>query len=189
MMDDATIRRRIATLGLGRATGVALALGLALAAPRARGLEAAPPACAKPENRQFDFWLGEWEVRGPKGDPVGRNSITSILGGCVIRESWQGKGGMNGTSLNAYDAGRGLWHQTWVDDKGGFLVLEGRFTGGRMVLEGTQARPEGKSQERITWEKQSGDRVRQLWESSTDAGKTWKAVFDGTYVRSGKSGS
>lgn len=171
------------------ALGLTLAAGLAPGAPRAKAQEGAPAPCARPENRQFDFWLGEWDVRDPKGDPVGRNSITSILRGCVIRESWQGKGGMNGTSLNAYDAGRGLWHQTWVDDKGGVLVLEGRFTAGRMVLEGTKASAAGKSQERITWEKQSGDRVRQLWESSTDAGKTWKTVFDGAYLRRGKSGS
>ena len=23
-----------------------------------------PPACETPEHRQFDFWLGEWEVTG-----------------------------------------------------------------------------------------------------------------------------
>src|SRR5512147_818742 len=134
-MNEATLR-----------TLAALALGVALAPTRAGAAEPTPAPCARPENRQFDFWVGEWEVRGPKGDPVGRNSITSILGGCVIHESWHGKGGMTGTSLNTYDAGRGVWHQTWVDDKGGFLLLEGRFTEGRMVLEGSQTRPTGASQ-------------------------------------------
>lgn len=28
-----------------------------------------------------------------------------------------------------------------------------------------------------------GDKVRQLWETSTDDGKTWTVAFDGTYVR------
>jgi hypothetical protein len=53
-----------------------------------------------------------------------------------------------------------------------------------MVLEGTKARGgSGTSRERITWEKKAADKVRQLWESSTDEGKTWKVLFDGLYVR------
>ena len=27
--------------------------------------EAKPAPCSAPEHRQFDFWLGDWEVRGP----------------------------------------------------------------------------------------------------------------------------
>lgn len=167
----------------------ALALGFALAAARGGAADPVPGPCARPENRQFDFWVGEWDVRDPKGDAVGRNSITRILGGCVIHESWRGKGGMNGTSVNAYDAPRGVWHQTWVDDKGGVLQLDGRFADGRMVLEGRRPRKEGgESRERITWEKKAPDRVRQLWESSTDEGKSWTVLFDGTYLRVAGSG-
>ena len=167
----------------------ALALGFALTASPGGTADPAPAPCGKAENRQFDFWVGEWDVLNPKGDPAGQNSITSILGGCVIHESWRGKGGLNGTSVNAYDASRGIWHQTWVDDKGGLLQLDGRFADGRMVLEGRKALKEGgESRERITWEKKTPDRVRQLWESSTDEGKTWKVLFDGAYVRRGTSG-
>ena len=38
---------------------------------------------------------------------------------------------------------------------------------------------------RITWSLMNGDRdyVRQLWETSTDDGKTWAVAFDGQYHR------
>lgn len=139
--------------------------------------------CASPEHRQFDFWLGEWEVR-QAGKLAGTNRVTRILNGCALREEWTGASGSSGTSLNVYDAARRRWHQTWVDDKGNVLLLEGEWRGGRMVLEGEHPEPGGTvSRERITWTPQSGGRVRQLWESSTDSGKTWTVAFDGIYSK------
>jgi hypothetical protein len=32
------------------------------------------PACAVPEHRQFDFWLGTWEVTTPDGKLPGRTA-------------------------------------------------------------------------------------------------------------------
>ncbi len=168
----------------------ALVLGLWSVSAPSRAADPAPAPCAKPEHRQFDFWVGEWEVQDPKGNRAGENSIKSILRGCVILENWRGARGANGTSVNTFDASRGVWHQTWVDDQGGLLQLEGHATDGRMVLEGHQTRREGgPSRERITWEKKSSDRVRQVWESSTDEGKTWKVLFDGLYVRAAAKGN
>jgi hypothetical protein len=167
----------------------ALFVGLCGLSAASRAADPPPAPCARPEHRQFDFWVGEWEVQDPKGNRAGENSIKSILGGCVILESWRGARGANGTSVNTFDASRGVWHQTWVDDQGGLLQLEGHATDGRMVLEGQKTRREGGlSRERITWERRSPDRVRQLWESSTDEGKTWKVQFDGLYVRAAAKG-
>ncbi|HEY1251378.1 MAG TPA: hypothetical protein VGH97_09320 [Thermoanaerobaculia bacterium] len=144
---------------------------------------AAPQPCASPEHRQFDFWLGEWEVR-ESGKVAGANRISRILGGCALREEWTGAGGGQGTSLNVYDPARRRWHQTWADDKGLVLLLDGEWRNGRMVLEGERPITEGKtSRERISWTPQAGGRVRQLWESSADAGKTWQVVFDGIYAK------
>ena len=144
----------------------------------------APKPCAAPEYRQFDFWLGEWSVTDPGGKAAGVNRITRILGGCALREEWTGAGGLTGTSLNMYDSPRRRWHQTWVDDKGNVLLLEGAFHGGRMVLEGDAPAESGTLvRQRITWSPLAGGRVRQLWESSTDSGKTWKTEFDGTYAK------
>jgi len=118
-------------------------------------------------------------VRDPKGEIVGRNEITSVHNDCVLLESWRGKGGITGMSFNLYDAGRKKWRQTWVDSTGGMLELEGAFADGRMVLASTP----GKAISRITWQLLPDGRVRQLWETSSDNGATWKTAFDGLYEK------
>ena len=147
---------------------------------------AKPPPCSAPEHRQFDFWLGDWDVREPSGKSAGRNRIVAIHGGCALQESWTGVGGTTGSSLNAYDAERKAWHQTWVDSGGGVLKLDGGLVDGRMVLSGesrTSDDPPKASRQRIAWTPLPDGRVRQLWESSTDGGRTWSIVFDGLYSR------
>jgi len=142
--------------------------------------------CSAPAHHQFDFWIGEWEVRTPDGSLAGTNRITSIQGGCGLQENWEGTSGMTGTSLNSYDAARGRWHQTWVDSHGSILLLEGQFKDGKMTLGGAKRSPRGASvQDRITWETVTGGVVRQLWEQSSDGGKSWTVVFDGRYTRKG----
>lgn len=134
----------------------------------------------RPEDRQFDFWLGEWEVRTAEGALAGRNRITRLFDGRGLREEWTGESGLRGTSLNAFDAARGRWHQTWVDSAGTVLLLDGELRDGAMVLEG--ATPDGRH--RITWSLLDGDpdRLRQHWEISPD-GVTWETAFDGRYTR------
>ena len=40
--------------------------------------------CASPEYHQFDFWIGDWEVRGKNGQILGHNHISKRHGGCVV---------------------------------------------------------------------------------------------------------
>jgi hypothetical protein len=142
----------------------------------------APPAsrpCSAPEYRQFDFWLGEWNVL-QAGKTAGINRITPLLGGCAVREDWKGVSGLTGTSLNMWDSARKRWTQTWVDDKGNILFLVGGLQGPKMVLEGDT--PDGKGgtvKNRITWTPLPAG-LRQVWETSKD-GKTWETAFDGSY--------
>ena len=146
----------------------------------------APPACTAAEHRQFDFWLGEWNVTVPNGNAAGVNRITSINGGCALREEWTGARGFTGTSINAYDASSGRWHQTWIGSDGVLLLLDGAFRDGTMELAGvTVGRNGAKTHQRIRWTPLGGSpaRLRQLWETSTDGGKTWAVAFDGTYQR------
>ncbi|MEO8302701.1 MAG: hypothetical protein ABI724_01145 [Betaproteobacteria bacterium] len=145
----------------------------------------APPGCAAPEHRQFDFWLGDWVVRDPSAKVVGENHLTSLHKGCAMLENWTGNGGFTGSSLNLYDAERRQWHQTWVDVSGSLLLLDGGVVDGRMVLTGKSA-PDAQGTaalQRITWTPLLDGRVRQHWETSTDAGKTWTTAFDGFYSR------
>jgi hypothetical protein len=154
------------------------------AAPAAPVAPAVPPApCAEPEYRQFDFWIGDWDVWAPNGNLAGSNRIEKILGGCVLQENWKGARGLTGYSFNTYDPGDKKWHQTWVDDQGTLLLLSGEFKDGKMVLGGaTAARGTAKAAlQRITWTPLSDGSVRQFWESSEDGGKTWTVAFDGSY--------
>jgi hypothetical protein len=152
-------------------------------AARGQGATAAPaatpPPCQEPERRQFDFWLGDWEVATADGTVRGRNVIESIEGGCALRESYVTGRGYSGTSYNFFDPVRKLWHQTWIDNQGSPLYLDGNFEAGRMVLRGDL----GGTLQRITWTPLADGRVRQLWESSTDGGSTWTTAFDGYYSR------
>jgi hypothetical protein len=138
--------------------------------------------CKAPEHRQFDFWVGDWDVTTPAGKPAGHNHIESILGGCALRETWTGAGGSHGTSYNAWDRQRRRWHQTWMDDDGLVLRLEGALKDGKMVLEGETLDSSGSAVlNRIIWQETGPGAVRQLWEVSSDGRKTWRVVFDGRY--------
>lgn len=159
---------------------------------RASSAERAPQEtdrCAGPEYRQFDFWLGRWEVRNPEGEVVGHNEIRRVAGGCGLLETWRGAGGGTGTSLNTYDADRDRWTQRWVGT-GATLWLEGGIEEDsdgrrRMVLAGTRPRstPGGPVLDRIAWTALPDGRVRQVWETSSDGGETWEEAFVGLYSR------
>jgi len=158
------------------------AVALALVVTPANAQQAS--GCSAPEYRQFDFWLGDWDVRNPQGQQVGTNSITRIYGGCALEERWQSAGRNAGASFNTYDAARGRWHQTWVDNSGTLLLLDGGLQDGKMVMRGESIGQDGKPiVNRITWEVVGPDRVRQLWETSHDGGRTWQVAFDGLYIR------
>jgi hypothetical protein len=146
-------------------------------------LAQAPPRqpCSSPEYRQFDFWVGEWIVHNPKGQQVGTNRIKKVEGGCGLQENWTASNGSTGRSINAYHPAIGKWVQAWVGG-GSTLLLEGGYDGEKMVLSGVSAGPSGaKTRDRITWSRVTGGKVRQVWEQSTDEGKTWTVAFDGTY--------
>jgi len=154
-----------------------LAIGCLVASP------AFAAACDAGAHRQFDFWLGEWEVRTPDGKLAGTNRIEREYDGCVLHERYDTGRGYRGESLNVYDAPRKVWHQTWVDSSGTLLLLEGGLRDGRMVLEGRTAGADAQTtKHRITWTPNPDGTVRQFWES-TDAQGRWTTAFDGQYKR------
>jgi hypothetical protein len=137
--------------------------------------------CQAPEHRQFDFWLGDWDVTAPASPgSTSRNRITLINGGCTLREEYTTPLGYEGTSLNFYDATQRVWHQTWIDNQGGVLFLDGGLQDRSMVMATTT---DPQNIQRITWTSLDDGRVRQHWEATTDGGKTWSTVFDGYYAK------
>jgi hypothetical protein len=157
---------------------------LALAQPAETG-STPPPSCSDPAYRQFDFWIGDWNVTA-NDQPAGTNSIQPVHNGCALEENWQGAGagGVSGSSLNIYDRANDRWHQTWVDGNGTLLQLDGGLVDGAMVLRGTRPAEDGNgiTTHRITWTPNADGSVRQLWEASRD-GQTWSVLFDGLYTR------
>lgn len=139
-------------------------------------------------HRQFDFWVGEWDVFTPQGQQAGTNSIQKDEQGCVLVEHWIGGGGGTGMSINYYDPGKEKWVQQWVASGGGLIYQEGGLNEeGAMFLEGTLTPLRGQeSQLRGTWTLLPDGRVRQFYEQSTDGGMTWLTWFDGYYVRKEK---
>ena len=135
--------------------------------------------CNAPEYRQFDFWVGDWDAFDV-GSPtvVARTRVDRILGGCVLRENYDGADGHQGQSFSIYDASRKVWHQSWVTNRGELLVIEGRVEAGAMVLSGVDLTGDGKQRHvRGIWKPEDGG-VRETAVTSTDEGKTWKPWFD-----------
>jgi hypothetical protein len=175
----------------GRVVILALAGAMGTGAARAESPAPSPSPspfvspCLAPEYRQFDFWVGDWDVLDPAGNVVGTNDITREYGGCVVQEHWQARGPRKqvGSSFNTYNPATRQWHQTWVDSTGGFLLLDGAFAEGRMTLAGDMHTRRGLLRHRITFTPEPDGRVRQFWDTSADGGKTWTVSFDGQYVR------
>ena len=140
-------------------------------------------SCCTENHRQFDFWLGEWEVMNSEGNKVGENSISKMEGDCILVEKWQGAQGLNGTSHNYYDPSDKSWNQLWLDNRGGILKLKGALESGQMVMRSALAEDtEGNSSyNQISWRLNDDGTVTQLWELYNDEGKLIRQLFLGIY--------
>jgi hypothetical protein len=162
---------------------VALTLALLSPAAPAQAQGSSPPELP-PECRQFDFWVGDWNVTEPDGKPAGTNSIELVAGGAGLLEHWTGypvPAGGTGKSLNAFKRAKTQWQQFWIGSGGGVLELSGGLVDGSMVLTGEHDVAGRRLRERITWTPLPDGTVRQHWQQSADGGKVWRTVFDGLY--------
>jgi hypothetical protein len=143
-----------------------LAAGCALAQPAKESAR-----CTGAEQRQLDFWLGDWDVRS--GDEIVATSrIELASGGCVVREGYAQKDGYSGTSLSFHDPVTGKWRQTWVDSTGSVGEFIGEFRDGAMRFTGETHRADGTRIYRKMALSREGDAVRQASEASRD-GASW----------------
>ncbi len=140
-------------------------------------------SCDSAEHRQFDFWLGHWQVFRTNDQLAGVNRIIQSLDGCVIEEHYKTASGFEGKSINIFDQSRGVWHQTWTDNTGLLLSLEGQFIDAKMVLQGSRITKTGELvTDVITWNKNADGTVRQVWQTTNHLGET-QLIFDGLYKR------
>jgi hypothetical protein len=163
--------------------------GSALLAASATAQTPTPPACAAPEHRQFDFWVGYWDVYPTGKDKmVAHSLIEKLYAGCTIRENWMPLSWNNGGSLNMYDPADKRWHQTWQDTSNSRAEFDGGIVDGKMVLMGfwRGVLGPGDAWIRMVYSKNADGSVRQLGEQSVDQGLTWQPSLDFTYRKSAR---
>jgi tetratricopeptide (TPR) repeat protein len=139
------------------------------------------PCISAPEFRQFDYWLGEWDVE-IGGQKLAKSSVQIILDDCVIFENYTDSRGYAGKSFSLYDAANKKWEQRYVDTTGAFHTWTGGLDNGVMSFRWDYELNGQKSFNRMTYTKEGPDHVRQVLESSTD-GKAWAKTYDGLYIR------
>ncbi len=142
------------------------------------------PCMADERRHAFDFWIGEWTVTAD-GQFAGTNSIQPILGHCTLFEQWESAAGTFGKSFNYYEPNDDQWRQIWSDDSGNVIEFTGKAHDGGIFFTAESTSP---ADDAITLHKfeitQVEDGiVRQHWETSTDDGETWAAIWDGRYSR------
>jgi hypothetical protein len=128
--------------------------------------------CRAAEDRQFDFWLGAWDLRPVSGGSAGPNDITR--NGCVLEEHYRAAQGHVGRSVSFRSVQDGLWYQTYVDSLGNRLAMRGGLEGTTMILNYEQGG-------RATWTPLDVDRVRFTQEAPQGSG--WRVTYDSVYLR------
>ena len=161
--------------------------------PRFQAIVARLTPCSGPQYAEFDFWLGDWEVRNAAGQILGSNRISKRHGGCVVFEEWESAAGGSGSSFNFFDSTTKQWHQFWVDasgtnwlssdGQGSPTTLRGGMHDGAMVLSSQPETLPSIGLTRATWRPLPDGSVRQTFEGSSDGGKTWTVSFDGFYKK------
>lgn len=161
-----------------------------LAGGRQNNTVAQPSPCTEPEQKQLEFWVGEWDLTWPGNNPGetghGTNSVRRILDGCVVEENFSGGDAMalRGQSISIFDVLAHKWKQTWVDNEGGYLDFVGEFKNGQIILAREATRLDGgKGLQRMVFKNVTGDEFDWSWEGFKDGGKTWTVVWPIHYKR------
>ncbi len=147
--------------------------------------------CSRPEYRQFDFWIGEWEAFGKNGQKAGDSKISLILDSCIILEEWTSASvnqGIRyaGKSFNTWNTATKQWQQTWVDNVGGTNeYLQGKFENNKIIYTSSPF-PISKDTmaiRKMTFTNLSFEKLRQHGEISKNNGISWTTEYDLEYRR------
>ncbi len=172
-----------------------LASGMVPTPTRADDLVATGPDV----ERQFDFWIGEWQVNnrflGPDGEwydrGTARATIVPILDGRALVERWSGTTNGNktiGFSLRSWHPDEGRWAILLNWPGGGrpsFGTMKGSFRHGRgEFFSGEYTDAQGRpTQQRFTFSDARLESCR--WDSATthDGGKSWRTTWIMEFTR------
>ena len=148
------------------------------------GLTAQTRACTGAEHRQFDFWVGEWDVyNNANGNLAGRNRIELRENGCVLVENWTSSSGGTGMSMNYYDSLTEKWRQVWIASNYSIDIVGTLNEVVAMALEGQlhNYRFSQSFEFRGTWTPHEDGTVRQFFEQKDPESGEWRVWFDGRY--------
>lgn len=141
--------------------------------------------CSTVEYKQFDFWLGNWDVYNTDGKLIGTNLIKQMPNACAIQENWVSKSSKSkGTSYNYYNKTDNTWNQVWIDNTGFSLNLKGSYKNNAMILNSELINSEkGKYYNQIIWKKNADNSITQTWNYINEDHKKIKEVFKGIYKK------
>ncbi|MEJ2218587.1 MAG: hypothetical protein P8099_18510 [Gemmatimonadota bacterium] len=168
-----------------------LALTVATGAARTTDAHAQTP-CGGP-HRQFDFWLGDWNVRNhnllpnrtPQNfDGSATDRVYAVVDGCAVVENWQGEAFgrfIRGFSVRAYDPAAHTWTVAllwpmqgslrWGEFHGGFSAGRGDFLSRRVNVNGDTTIV------RLSFLNIGTDSLQWQNGTSTDGGRTWTSSW------------
>jgi hypothetical protein len=141
--------------------------------------------CSQPECRQFDFWLGQWDLHY-NDTAHATNHIVKDLNGCVIEEQFNDPNQkFSGRSWSVYNPASHQWQQTWVDNQGGYIVLTGAFQNDTMALyaESKKQQDGTISRKRMLYYNIRANSLDWNWETTADDGNSWKVLWKIHYSR------
>jgi len=145
--------------------------------------------CTEGQRRQFDFWVGSWDLSWPSGPArpagFGRNNVQKIFANCVVQENFSSDAPtqFRGMSLSSYVPELGKWKQVWADNQGGYLDFIGESKNGEMVFTREKEMNGKKILQRMVWKNIKPMELDWSWEKSEDGGQTWQVLWPIHYTR------
>jgi hypothetical protein len=167
--------------------------GTVVERPRAAN---ASPCAADANYQRLAFWVGDWEILDPAGAHYATQRVRAAVDTCAITAEWTGRMGDKGLGTSAFDRLSGEWRQMYVSNQvpaptGVFLRKSDRsYTGPGVrfisLLDPADGNP---ARSRVTIMPLDDHRALQLFENSSDGGKTWQTLFKAEHrpIRLGES--
>lgn len=131
--------------------------------------------CPAAQATAFAWWVGTWNYSVPGFDP-GVTTVTTTNGSCSLKEEFVDSHNQLAHTSILYDSTVKQWKRTVTDP---FRTYN---SAGVFAADGSIAFYETPT-DRETYRPVDRNHVHFGGESSSDGGKTWKVLFDATYVR------
>lgn len=144
----------------------------------------ASPCSADANYQRLAFWIGDWEVVDSLGSHYATQRVRAILDGCAITAEWTGRVGDKGLSVFGFDVKTGDWKQVYLANQMPYTTgvpvrrSDPSYSGPGIRFISLVDPPNGDlARSRVTTMPASDHRVLQLFEDSSDGGKTWHTLF------------